>query len=395
MIGRQPHLPGWLAAVAAVAASLTVASCAAGPVATPARPAATAGPSGPAGPVGAASPATAAAPAGLARPRVLLQGSITHGVEPLSIAFGHGSVWLAFRGAPPAGPGAGVSPGELVRVSARTLRVTARWPIVGSPVAIAVTRHFVWVAGDIYDGRPPAYDANHVQQFSLGGALVHTYDVNSPVGMVGQGDSAWVEYGGVGSDRTYLRRLHDGVASAPAKLSARDTFGAPGNRLVVACQDGVYAATANLRTQWTYVDRFSVAWRTGAVRRTGSARFHHIGNSVLGCGRRGGVLAITQSGGTLLRQLPFGGGTLPAAVRLPDYSYGLGAAGGAPWIGLNNYRVTSTWIWQRDDGPLRRLDAATVPVNVILSVAVGRWLWTAGQDNRHANRWIIVELTRS
>jgi hypothetical protein len=308
------------------------------------------------------------------------------------MAFGHGSVWLAFRGASPGGSGAGVSPGQLVRVNARTLRVTARWPIVGSPVVLAVTRHFVWVAGDIYDGKPPAYDANRVQQFSLGGALVHTYGVNTPVGMAGQRDSAWVEYDGGGSGRAYLRQLHDGAAGTPVRLSAPENFGAPGNRQVVACRDGIYAASENLRTQWTYIDRFSPVLRTGAVRRTASARLHDIGNSVLGCGRHGGVLAITQSGGTLLQQLPSGGGALPAAVRLPEYSYGLGASGGAAWIGLNNNRATSTWIWQRDEGPLRRRDSATVPIDVILSVAAGGRLWTVGQDNRRANRWIITEL---
>jgi hypothetical protein len=322
-----------------------------------------------------------------ARPQIVRRGAVEHDVEPLSIAFGHGSLWLAFRAAPRQGPAGPADAGELFRIDARSLAVTARWPIVGSPVALAVTRRFVWVAGDAYDYRTPVWDANHVEQFTPAGALLHNYPLAAPTGLAGVGDAVWAEYGGGGTRHALIRDLHGGAEGRPLRLNGPGSLGTLRNIPVVACPDGVYATSAHYAGAGrTSIQRFAAGHAAGIAWLAG------IGDTSLACNPRGGVLAITDDGSAAVWRVPSGVMGLPQSARLPTYSYDLGTAGGAPWIGLNNNRVTATRIWRLAPATLRPGRPVTVPVNVILSVAAHRYLWTVGQDNSRPNRWIITKL---
>lgn len=321
---------------------------------------------------------------------------IRHGAEPASAAFGHGSLWLAFRGSPPPYPRGQTGQGQLVRINVATLRVTGHWPIIGSPIGLAVTRRYVWVAGDVFDGKPPAYGANQVQQFTVGGALVHSYSVPGPVALVGARDSAWVEYLGTG-DHIAVRRLHAGIEYHPIVLSAT---GAPGalDTLLAACPRGIYAMTVDDNRGQTLIDRIS------AGRRTRSVRLNDLGNSVLSCAPAGGAYLVVQVGAVdHLWRLAFGarGRHVVAVTRLPGYAFGLGSnSAGAPWIGLYNsdlpgasVHATGVRIWQLGARTLRPGRWVVVPVPDLLavSVAAGHTLWTVSDGP--ADRWDITELT--
>lgn len=332
-------------------------------------------------------------PATAARPRIVRRAVIRHRVEPLSIAFGHDSLWLAFMTEPPPVPAGQANTGELLRIDARSLKVTARWQIVGSPVAVAVTRRFVWIAGDAYDGRTPVWDADHVEQFTLGGVLLNNYPVAKPVGLAVAKDSVWVEYGGGSTRRAMIRKLHDGAQGHPLWLNGPGAFGTLDNIPVVACADGVYATSAHYGGRGrTSIQRFV------AGRAQGTAWLDEIGDTSLSCAPGGGVLAITEDGSSAAWQLPGpwaappGGPAMPGRTVLPMYSYSLATAGGAPWIGMNNGLATATRIWRLDPGTLRPSRPVKIAVNVILSVARGRYLWTVGDDGSHGSRWIIDKL---
>jgi hypothetical protein len=320
-------------------------------------------------------------------PVMLRQGSITHAVEPLSMTSGHGSLWLAFRAAPVAS-GAAPGPGELVRVDTQTFKVTARWPIVGSPEAVVVTDHYVWVAGDIFDGRPPAQNANHVQQFDLAGKLLHTYAIDSPTGMAGQGDSVWIEYGKP-SQLGYLAHLHDGLIDPPVRLGGTNTIDTLYGRSLIACPDGVYAASADAQGQGTYVDRVGTGGPTAPVKLPAS------GLTVLGCGPNGGALAVTPDpDGTTVQQV-FVDGPGPT-VTLPGFSRALGFDAGV-WIGLRVGDGSTTRVWRVDQSLLGRggtltiaTDGLTVPIDVIHAVMDGHTLWVLGSDPQQQNTWTMI-----
>jgi hypothetical protein len=307
-------------------------------------------------------------------------------------------LWLAFRGgvSGPFPPGRAL-PGRLLRISAATLRVTASWPIAGSPVGLAVTGRYVWVAGDIGDATPPAYDAGHVQQFTLGGTLVHLYSVPEPVALAGAGDSAWLEYGGQGDRHAAVRRLHAGAQGRPILLSAHD---APSGHVspLASCPGGVYAMSQNDTFGVTLVDRIA------GGRRAGSVRISDLGNSVLSCAP-GGAFLVVQDGATVhLWQIAYTvpGGRVAAVARLPGYVGGLGSSAGQPWLGRDtaglpgtNPAAPGTRIWQLSAGTLRPGPWVTVPVEVALSVATRNRLWTVSPANGSGSRWVITELATS
>jgi hypothetical protein len=366
----------WILIAPAVCALLAAASC--GPATTAHRAA-----------------AAAKIPASRARPVIVARAVVRYGVEPESVAFGHGSVWLAFRGGTtaPFPPGRALR-GRLLRISAETLRVTASWPIVGSPVGLAVTSRYVWVAGDIFGGRPPAYDADHVQQFTVAGALVHSYRVPGPVALAGAGDAAWVEYGGQGNRHVAVQRLRAGGGGRPVRLSAAD---APGgyNTPLTACLGGVYAMSWDDNSGRTLIDRIAAGQAAGSV------RIGDLGNSVLSCAP-GGAYVVVQDGATdYLWHLGFTvrGGRVLAVVRLPGYTHGLGGSDGRPWLELDNADVAGasasaagTRIWQLGPRTLRPGPWVTLPAEVALSVAAGNRLWTVSPVNGPGDRWVITEL---
>jgi hypothetical protein len=340
------------------------------------------------------APTSTASPATSTRPAVLRQGSITHAVDPLSMTSGHGSLWLAFRAAPIASPGATPGPGELVRVDTQTLKVTAQWPIVGSPEALVVTDHYVWVAGDIFDGRPPAQNANHVQQFDLAGKLLHTYAIDSPTGMAGQGDSVWIEYGPP-SHSGYLAHLHDGVIDPPVLLSGTNTIDSRNGRSLTVCPDGIYAATADDQGQATYVDRVVTAGPAAPV------KLPVQGLTVLGCGAGGGALAVTPDpNGTTVQQVSVDGPR--PAVTLPGFSRALGFDAGELWIGLQGSEASTTRVWRADQSLLGRGgtltipgDSLTIPIDVVHAVMDEHTLWALGADPHQPNTWTMIAIAQS
>jgi hypothetical protein len=293
------------------------------------------------------------------------------------MATGHGSLWLGFA-APPAA-GATPGPGELVRVDAQTLTVTAHWPIVGSPAALVVTDHYVWVAGDIFDGRPPAQNANRVQQFDLAGKPLHTYAVDGPTAMAAQGDSVWVVYGPPSS---HLVHLHDGIADTPLRLGGANEGGA-----LVVCSDGVYVASVDHQAEMTVVDHIVSGKPAAQVKLPG------LGLTVLGCGPHQGVLAVTPDpAATTVQQLFVDGRDVAQAKSLPGFSYAMGISDAGAWIGLRGGVGATTQIWLVDKGSLRQDRPLTIPVDVGLSVADNRTLWTVTADPQHPNAWIVIAI---
>jgi hypothetical protein len=317
-----------------------------------------------------------------------------------STAFGHGSLWLAFGGGSSNYPPGRPLPGRLLRMSAATLRVTASWPIVGSPIGLTITRRYVWVAGDIGDGKLLPYDANHVQQFRLDGTLVHSYPVPFPVALAGTsaGDAAWVEFL-AGYKHAAVRRLRSGTQQGrQVLLSAPDVpsgFATP----LAACDDGVYALSENDNSQRTHLDRIAV----DSGRMAGSVGIDDLGNSVLSCATRGAYLLIQDGTVDHLWRLAAGAhgrGYVLAKARLLGYTFGLGSSGGAPWVGLDASDVPGaspeaigTRIWQLSARTLRPGPWIDVPVTMVsgASVATGRRLWTVGQVSA-PYRWTITEL---
>jgi hypothetical protein len=317
------------------------------------------------------------------RPKIVARGLLRHRPELLSVAYGHGSLWLAFSGDPQQ------VPGRLVRISAPGLRVTGSWPVPGSPSTLAVGRRYVWVGGDFGGGYRPAYLADRVQQFTLGGALVHSYRVGDPVGLAAAGDSAWIEYDNPRHEKVAVRRLADGTEDKPVPVTFGITLG-PSlyNSTLATCPDGVYAASISARSGATAIDRITRG------RRDGTAVIGDSGNTVLSCAGGSGVLSVIQDAATVWLRLATFGRTVRVrkVARLPGFAHGLGADSGAEWIELDNYHVTSTRIWLIGARSFLPGPAAPVVPAVALAVPAGNRLWVIAHDNRHPDRWLITGL---
>jgi hypothetical protein len=317
------------------------------------------------------------------RPKVVAHGWVRHRSEPLSAAYGHGSLWLAFSGAAPQ------APGRLVRVSVPGLRVTGSWPVPGSPSTMAVGRRYVWVGGDFGGSHQPAYLADRVQQFTLGGALVHSYRVGEPAGLVADGGSAWIEYTRPGREQVAARRLADGSEDRPVPMTFGITLG-PSlyNSPLATCPDGVYAASISTRSGATAIDRITRGQRAG------TAVIGDSGNTVLSCAREGGVLSVIQDAATVWLRLATFGRTarVRPVAHLPGFAHGLGTDSGAEWTGLDNYDVTSTRIWLLDARSFLPGPAASIAPAAALAVPAGNVLWVIAHDDRHPGRWLITGL---
>jgi hypothetical protein len=347
---------------------------------TPAGPSAT-GPS-------AAGPSATGSAVPHERISVLVQTSLTHDAEALSVASGHGSLWLAFRAGPVASADIPPGPGELVRLDASTLAVTARWPIVGSPIALVVTDRYVWVAGDVFDARPPASNANRVQQFDLTGTLLHTYTVDSPHAMVAAGgDAVWAQYGPSSAMR--LARLHDGVADAPLPLDGDFALDPAHGRPLLTCPDAVYSAVGDSVGQTTWVTRVVAGAAAGTV------RLRQLSIPTLLCRPGGGVLVVAPNppSGTTGYEV-FAGPAAPRLIgSLPPYARALGASGDQVWAAVGT-RPGSTRIWLADDGSLADASSPiTLPLDVVLVATGDRTLWTVSSDPARPGATAIVALT--
>jgi hypothetical protein len=303
-------------------------------------------------------------------PRVVRTGTIAHTGGLVSIAYGNGSVWLAFGA-----PTGNASPGELVRLDDR-LKVTARWAVPGSPDALAVTESAVWVGGGHGNSATPAVGADQVQQFDLDGHLRHTYPVEHPVAMVAQDDSVWVASGAKQAD---LVHLHDGVADPPIML--HDVVPSRA-RSMVACADGLYM----------------VIGYTGSVLQVENGRpvsewgISTDQDAEIGCGAHGGVLVVytlprRQLTG-ILASLWYGPPDMELA-SLPIGARSLGFSGTTVWL----YRDGDLWTIDADS---LRVSTAIRPgsVEVAVSVTHGRSLWVVSPDQATRDGWVVTQIAR-
>jgi hypothetical protein len=299
------------------------------------------------------------------------------------MAYGAGSLWLAVMD-----PEHTHVPGTLLRVDPRTLTVISRWPIAAETTAVVVTDHFVWVAGQ-FNGDPLVWNGNLVQQFDLSGRVIHSYGLDSPSAMIGQGDSIWVVYGPFTNDLSYL---HDGTTDPP--LISRDGlyFGNlphSGQEMVV-CPDGLYVAAQGpnplAQPPQTTVSRI-VSGRLAALA--------HITWPATGlaCAPGGGIF-ITE-GDRWVRRLFLAGQTvgpyvaIPGGVMVPT----VGMCDGGAWLeGRFNVNPTISFLPQ----DLKIEDAhVTVPGALLASAMDGCTLFlaTANLDEPQTATMIITEIT--
>jgi hypothetical protein len=318
----------------------------------------------------------------LALPHVVAHGSLRSAREPESVAVGANSVWIALRANPIAHTGDQPGPGELVRLDARTLARQASWPVVGSPIAIAVSQHYVWVAGDIFDGRPPAQGANHVQQFDLAGHLMHTYDITNPSALAVQGDAAWVEYQYPGNAVASVARLHDGVTDPPVRLGGANVLS---RQILVACGEWLYAVSQSDTA--TFIDRISADQSGGRV------ELPDGGSTQLGCDGGSDVLAVTTvvdqgSGGPSIQWPGFGTGPRRPAVALPNFTLFFGSTG--PMLWLAHQQSDTSFLGSATDlSTLATSGGIRVPDQGV-SVVIGQTLWTVAPDTTQSGTWIVT-----
>jgi RNA polymerase sigma-70 factor (ECF subfamily) len=267
----------------------------------------------------------------LPAPRNLRQGTFSHDAAPGVMAVGDGSVFAAFAPS----PNPNEFPGEMVRIDSQTLEVMALWPITAHAVAVVVTSSYVWVASGNAgpsSGELSPLAPNEVQQFDLNGTPLHTYPMNSPVGLAADGDTVWVLYGPrFGLDaHAFLGHLHDGVADPPTTLSGgTDPTGM--RRPLVVCSDGVYAGTYGSASTALVVDHIQkgrivdhVSPPPGTVNTV----------SVLTCGRSRGVLLVASGGmpATTGWQLFDGTTAVDPAMTLANSSLPISASSSIVWL---------------------------------------------------------------
>jgi hypothetical protein len=217
------------------------------------------------------------------------------------------------------------------------MAVTARWSAAGWPEAVVVTTSYVWVAGTDgaqLVGQPLLANANQVQQFDLNGSLVHTYTVDTPTALAGDGDTVWVVYGpGPGGRDSLLAHLHDGVADPPTTLSsAGDPQDSQNGNPLVVCPDGVYAATSTP----ALVDHIQNGRIVGHV---GPLTGYY--SPVLTCAPTRGVVIVAtartletdRSATSFIGQRLFTGTqAVGPTITLPDSANAIGAGSAVVWL---------------------------------------------------------------
>ena len=183
--------------------------------------------------------------------------------QVVSMAVTTGVVWLATQ-SPTSG-----APGRLFRINATTARTTASWAIGGDPVAVAAAGDFVWVANgaggrelvpSLRGETPP--DANSVQQFNAAsGALVHTYPLLDPRGLVANPTSVLV-MSETGANRTVISLLGGGarkvVSTLPGSMEVPISSLSTESALAV-CSSRVYLALSNRVVTGSSVTIYSLA----------------------------------------------------------------------------------------------------------------------------------------
>lgn len=163
-----------------------------------------------------------------------------HQVSAMTVTAG--AVWLSTQGA------TNRQSGRLFRIDAATARSTATWVIGSDPVAVAASGAFVWVANSAGTRGTALRGANTVQQFNAAtGALVHTYPVLDPRGLVANSTSVLAMSGNAmsqtvisllaGGRRTEVTTL---AGSLEVPISSLSTESA-----LAVCSGRVYLALSN------------------------------------------------------------------------------------------------------------------------------------------------------
>jgi hypothetical protein len=180
-----------------------------------------------------------------------------------AMAVSPGIVWLATQGVTSS------AAGTLIRVDATTARETASWSIGEDPVAVASGGNFVWVANATGGGPASVPGQNTVEQFNATtGALVHTYRVPDPQGIVANPSSALVISSNAGQ-QTAIGLLSDGTTTPVSILPG--IVGIPMSSLspevaVVVCAHEVVLALTSMLTTGSHVTIYALPPTGGTVR---------------------------------------------------------------------------------------------------------------------------------
>jgi hypothetical protein len=351
-------------------------------------------------PTGSSTPSPTGVPSLTALPlpaRILRQGTFSHIRWPSAMAVGDGSLFAAFTPQ----PNSPQSPGEMVRINAQTMAVTARWPIAAHAVAVAVTSSYVWVASDdgaVTLGQPSTVGANEVQQFDLNGNLQYTYPVNVPVGLAPDGDTVWVLFGPTPGyvAHALLGHLHNGVVDPPTGLSGgSDPTDSRIGRPLVVCPDGVYVGTYGASPTALVIDHIV----NGQIVEHGSPPTTYV-SPVLTCGKARGVLIVGSSDGVdpPFTWWPMFLGITTAnlpVLRLPDSARPISASSTVVWLQGNGGYSALDKDLNPIDTPIT-LDAAGISTpfsGYFTSVAPGGDnLWVVACSDAPANVCIVVDL---
>jgi hypothetical protein len=218
----------------------------------------------------APSPSASQAPTPTPRPTQItvpldIAAQLNLGPHPVSaMTVNTGDVWLATQGV------ASGSAGRLFRVDAATVRETASWSVGGDPVAVAASGDFVWVANGSGGTStiPPGDDT--VEQFNAAtGALLHSYPVVDPQGLVANPTSALVVAAN-SEQQTSISLLTGGGAKLVTTLAG--VLSPPVSTLspevaVSVCADRVFLALTTVLTSGSNVTIYALPMAGGPVRK--------------------------------------------------------------------------------------------------------------------------------
>jgi hypothetical protein len=193
-----------------------------------------------------------------------------HPVNAMAVT--NGDVWLATQGAT-----AGAS-GMLFRVDSATALTTANWSVGGTPVAVAASGDFVWVANGSGSTSVTSPGHDTVEQFDAAtGALVHLYQVSDPQGLVANPTSAMVVAANSAQETT-ISLLSDGATKAvttlPGVLSPPVSSLSP-EVAVSVCSGRVFLALTRVVPGASNVTIYSLPPEGGSVRKVVTVPFDY------------------------------------------------------------------------------------------------------------------------
>jgi hypothetical protein len=318
-----------------------------------------------------ASAGNPAAATATAAPTVVQHWTATHtGGGAIAAAVAAGHLWVAYSR--PATP-TSTRTGELVGYDVTSGHADYRATIGGAPAAVAATATDVWVANGIGDGSAPVpAAANTVDEFTVAGRRVASFDVTNPLALTASGGSAWVYH--TSGQQPRVRQIESSAArsaNGPAvtgtdtRLPGQPAAGALGATPLDYCGGTVYAVSADLTAgRVTLTQLASSAATVVTVAATASI-------PTLACSSRGTLeLLLAGTPSTFLSQA----NNWRSATNGADASAAIAAAGGPLWLVddqggvLSVSRLSDTG--QPNGGTLTRQAAAP-----LLLAAAGDALW--------------------